>query len=112
MIVLDTDPLLDYYEEDVNGNRMYSYNGVPLTGTIRSYYMPGGTAIEIEHNYVDGFWWGVQRTWHPNGQLIKESHRGAGGFDGWSRTWDEQGDLIYEVFYDKGDRVDNSYWHR
>jgi deoxyribonuclease V len=66
-------------------------------------YMPQCSAIEMKQNYVDGFWREVQRTWHPSGKPKGQYNRAARGFDGWSRTGVVQGDLVDEVFYNKGD---------
>jgi antitoxin component YwqK of YwqJK toxin-antitoxin module len=102
MIVLETDPLLEPYDTDVNEGFMYSYDGIPFIGIIRGF--DDDNILQCEYSYQDGYRWGLQREWHDNGQLRAEYTIGEGLYDGLRRVWDEQGNLTFSIMWIKGVR--------
>jgi antitoxin component YwqK of YwqJK toxin-antitoxin module len=111
MIVDINDPNLFAFDDDVNGDLMYKYNGTLFTGIIRAYYeSPKNTSqVELETSYVNGEIWGVQTSWHDNGQMRCQMHFGLGRIDGLWQNWDKQGNLTYSKMWIKGvEQSDNN----
>ena len=74
---------------------------------------------------IDGRAHGIYREWHPNGTLklsfsviegaadLSESAISSWVFEGKNSIWDEEGDLIAEIFYEKGMlQGDSLYYHK
>ncbi len=95
MKIEDTDPLLQFKYSDAGGGDFYHYDGVPFTGTI--IYRDSNGNIDLERTFVEGSVCGVVRGYHPNGQLCGERYEKRNKDYGFSRRWDENGNLIFEV---------------
>ncbi len=93
--------------------RVYGRNALGQSSSRITSYHPNGhvwQSLEV----VDGRAHGTYREWYPNGQLRIESHIMEGladindlaqtswVFDKKSQVWDDQGNVIAEIYYDKG----------
>ena len=83
------DLLLDYYQD------VYLYNGEPFTGV--AYYLesdyPEGQ-IQGETEFIKGNKEGLDREWHPNGQLKEETYFLPD--EAFVKEWNAQGQQILE----------------
>lgn len=82
------------------GAGRWSYNGTPFTGVTYEYW-PNTQILNNESEYVDGYEEGLQREYHQNGQLRLEYYKKDDFVYNYMKKWDEQGNLIYHVEYDK-----------
>lgn len=96
MRVDSEDPNLEEAAFDVNGNFLYNYMGKPFTGIIEIY---DRTVLIGEYGYDDGYKWGIQKSYYPDGKLEEEWHIGTGGINGQWRRWDQSGNLIYNKIW-------------
>lgn len=106
MIVIDTDPNLIPNDIDDNGDTIYVYNEVPLTGVIRSYWTIRGVLTNViagESSYVNGYMIGVQTTYHRNGKMKRQWVKGKGYRHGLWQEWDENGNVTYNKMWIDGE---------
>lgn len=93
------DPLLIENGLDGNGSMTYRFEGDFFIGIIAHY--EAGRLI-AEYEYDDGFKWGLQRSYYPDGLLRAEWHIGPGGRHGWHREWDKRAKLTAEKLWING----------
>ncbi len=86
-----------HYDDLEFDDQLALLHDVPFTGVIYAHYADGGP--EIEFNYVDGLPSGLQRRWHPSGQLEAEWDAVRGRGSNWSRVWYPNGKM-------KSERID------
>lgn len=100
--------------------------GRDKSGDVHSYitsYHPNGQIKQYLES-LNSRAYGIYREWHPNGKLKVESHIIGGMadihtqaqeswiFDGKNIAWDEDGHLIAEIYYSKGELEGKSqYFH-
>ena len=73
-------------------------DGVPINGTIRSFYPDGRPAWETQ--WVDGKLHGVTRGWYENRKLREETTWVNGKMHGPARWYDGEGRLRRETLYE------------
>jgi hypothetical protein len=61
--------------------------------------------LVYEAIHVDGRVCGYEKRWHPNGILSSCEYKYHDTSHGWSKSYDEQGNLIYESEYEFGFRL-------
>ncbi len=101
------------YERDSEGN---------ISSVLTSYYPNGQPQQYLE--VLNGRAFGSYKEWHSNGKLKIDStviggaadlHPGVEKtwlFDGLNRAWDEDGHLLADIYYEKGDLEGTSiYYH-
>jgi antitoxin component YwqK of YwqJK toxin-antitoxin module len=88
---------------------------------ITAYHDNGQISDYLE--LLNGRAYGIYRSWHPNGALAIEAFaiEGIGDlskqaqvswvFDGLSRAWNDQGSLLAEIYYEKGDLQGNALYY-
>ena len=69
-------------------------NGIPFSGIIYANY--SDDTPEAEYYYVEGLRAGLQKRWHPNGQIEAEWEAVRGKGSAWSRQWYANGSLKSE----------------
>ena len=105
--------VLRVYSRDENGKS---------TSKITSYHDNGQLSQYLE--VADGRAHGLYREWHPNGKLaietqvieglpdINDISKASWVFNGKSQVWNENGNLMAEIFYDQGSLESSSnYYH-
>ncbi len=76
----------------------------PFTGRAVEEYEDG--APRAEAHFLAGQKDGMERFWHPNGQLKEEGQWFNNRANGLMRSWSEQGKLIKAVRYKNGDLIE------
>ncbi|MDR2696040.1 MAG: hypothetical protein LBC79_06640 [Deltaproteobacteria bacterium] len=94
-IYLDVD--VDFDEID---HTAYDKDGVPISGTIQSFYPNGRLAWATQ--WVEGKLHGVTRGYRENRKLKEETTWVNGKLHGPARWYDEKGRLIREIIYEDG----------
>ena len=99
------------YTEDIDGV-IYHWddegNQVPLTGTMCVPFTNGRMSYERE--LLNGVGHGVTRAWYYSGMPHFVSYLSNGELDGYTRDWNENGILVSEKYYIKGDLVYEKCW--
>jgi hypothetical protein len=99
------------YTEDINGV-IYHWddegNQVPLTGTMCVPFT--NDRMSYERELLNGVGHGVTRTWYYSGMPQSVWTLSNGELDGYTRDWNENGILVSEKYYIKGDLVYKKCW--
>lgn len=88
-----------------------NYHSNTKQGLYQSWYENG--QLSFRCNYVNGRFHGQREFWYSNGQITERSNwikgeieQGKGQMHGSFKSWTEDGELEYDMFYDKGLKVD------
>lgn len=102
--------------------RMFAKNGSGKTPSKLTTYHENGQLWQYLE-VINGRAFGVYREWYSNGILrldvpviegtgdVSEEAQLGWVFDGKSRAWDEQGNLIAEIYYERGLLQGNAYYY-
>ena len=94
-IYLDVD-----VEFDEIDHAAYDKDGIPVSGTIQSFYPNGRLAWATQ--WLDGKLHGVTRGYRENRKLKEETTWVNGALHGPARWYDEKGNLLREIIYEDG----------
>jgi hypothetical protein len=94
-IYLDVDVAFDEID-----HAAYDKDGLPVSGTIQSYYPNGRLAWETQ--WVEGKLHGVTRGYRENRKLKEETTWVNGKLHGPARWYDDKGKLLREILYEDG----------
>ncbi len=129
--ISETDRLSDFNKTDFltpqpyqKVSRVYGRDkGGNIPSCITSYHPNGQVKQYLEA--MNNRALGAYKEWHPNGQIKIESHVIGGMadlntqaeeswlFDGMNKAWDEEGHLLAEIFYVKGELEGEArYFHK
>lgn len=87
--------------EGIQETEFYNeYRGEPYSG-IGFAQSEGTEILSRLYIYENGIEYGISRKWHNNG-LIQEERLVQENSDGYTRRWDEMGNVIYEDIYIRG----------
>lgn len=87
--------------EGIQETEFYNeYRGKPYSG-IGFAQSEGTEILSRLYIYENGIEYGISRKWHNNG-LIQEERLVQENSDGYTRRWDEMGNVIYEDIYIRG----------
>ena len=86
-----------------------STNGVPtaMKAILDSFkaFAKDGQTLEAEGNYKNDLQHGPQKSWHENGQIEFDCSFHYGETDGLFRQFDEEGQLVKEANFKKGEEI-------
>ena len=94
-IYLDTEVVLDEFEQFASDK-----DGIPISGTIQSFYPNGRLAWETQ--WVLGKLHGITRGYYENREIREETTWVGGTLHGPARWYDENGRLLREIVYENG----------
>jgi len=90
-----------YLETEVDIDEVYQFardkNGLPVSGTIQSFYPSGRLAWETQ--WVDGKLHGITRGYYENRKMREETTWVNGKLNGPAKWYDEKGALRGETVY-------------
>ncbi|HZZ78373.1 MAG TPA: hypothetical protein VFE62_07630 [Gemmataceae bacterium] len=95
------------YDSPRNDGVLY-YRGAPFTGVAR--LEDPGNCVFQETEFRGGVEWGLQREWHPTGQLKGETQLVRGVRHGPRRAWGEDGRLLIDEVWEWGVCVTRRRW--